>query len=94
LSEHVWFCPALFTIFNIDDFLKILTAVLLERSLIFVSNNLTLLSSVTLGLKTLIKPFQWCFAFVPVLPSALVQILDTPSPILVGITRRDYDLID
>jgi hypothetical protein len=76
--EAYWYCPTLFSIFQIDDFFKVLTAVLLERSLIFVSDNLTILTSVILGLKTLIKPFQWCYALIPILPSALVDILDTP----------------
>ena len=78
LMEAYWYCPTLFSIFQIDDFFKVLTAVLLERSLIFVSDNLTILTSVILGLKTLIKPFQWCYALIPILPSALVDILDTP----------------
>ena len=90
MMENYWFCPSVFSIFYIEDFFRILTAVLLERSLIFVSDNLTILSSVILGFKTLIKPFQWCYALIPVLPSALIDILDTPQPILVGITRNDY----
>lgn len=74
----MWYCPALISLLPIDDFYKILTAVLLERSLIFVSDNLTILSSVILGLKTLIKPFNWCYALIPILPKALLDILDTP----------------
>lgn len=30
---------------------------------------------------------------IPVLPSPLIDILDTPQPILVGITRHDYDML-
>jgi hypothetical protein len=52
----------------VQDFFSILTAILLERSLIFVSDSLTILSSAILGFKTLIKPFSWCYALVPVLP--------------------------
>jgi hypothetical protein len=81
-------------LFYIDDFYKILTAVLLERSLIFVSDNVTIISSAILGLKTLIKPFDWCYALIPVLPSPLIDILDTPQPILVGISPKDYENID
>ena len=91
LIENFWFCPTLFSLFYLEDFYRLLTAVLLERSLIFVSDNLTILSSVILGLKTLIQPFSWCYALIPVLPSALIDILDTPQPILVGITRNDYN---
>jgi len=93
MIDHMWFCPTIFSLFHIEDFYKILTAVLLERSLVFVSDNLTILSSAVLGLKTLIKPFQWCYALVPVLPSPLIDIIDTPQPILVGITRSEFELI-
>lgn len=88
--DNLWFCPALFSLLQIEDFYKILTAVLLERSLIFVSDNLTILSSVILGFKTLIKPFTWCYALIPILPKALLDILDTPQPVLVGITTENY----
>ncbi|CDW72193.1 UNKNOWN [Stylonychia lemnae] len=91
--DCMWFCPTIFSLFFIEDFYRILTAVLLERSLIFVSDNLTILSSVVLGFKSLIKPFQWCYALIPVLPSPLIDILDTPQPILVGISREDYNMI-
>lgn len=55
--DYIWFCPTIFSIFYQEDFYRILTAVLLERSLVFVSDNLAILSSVVLGFKTLIKPF-------------------------------------
>ena len=93
-QEHFWFCPALLSLLHMDDFFRVLRSVLLESSVVFVSNNITLLSAAILGLKALIKPFRWCFALVPVLPSALLDILDTPQPILVGITSKDYEDID
>ncbi len=76
--EAMWYCPTIFSMFYIEDFYRILTAVLLERSLVFVTNNLAILSSVILGFKTLLKPFSWCYALIPVLPSPLIGILDTP----------------
>jgi hypothetical protein len=94
LNDYLWFCPALYSLFNVYDFYKILTAVLLERSLVFVSDNITILSSTILGLKGLLKPFQWCYALVPVLPNPLINMLDIPQPILVGVTKRDYKTID
>jgi len=57
VGDHLWFCPTLFSLFKIEDFFKLFTAVLLERSLVFVSDNITLLSSAILGLKTIMKPF-------------------------------------
>jgi hypothetical protein len=78
MIEYLWYCPTLFFLFDFEDFFSILTAVLLERSIIFVSDNLGILSATILGFKTMIKPFSWCYALVPVLPAPLLGILDTP----------------
>jgi len=52
------------------------------------------LSSVILGLKTLLKPFEWCYALIPILPSALIDILEAPQPLLLGISQSDYDKLE
>jgi hypothetical protein len=79
--------------------LKIITAIFLERSVIFISSSPTKLSSVVLGFKSLMKPFSWCHTLIPVLPSALLEMLDSPFPLLSGVTTEshkkmleDYDL--
>jgi hypothetical protein len=44
---------------NADDFLKILYAMMLEKSVIFVSDNLPVLSSAVLGMQCFLLPFKW-----------------------------------
>lgn len=44
IIDHLWFCPTIFSLFHIEDFFRIFTAVLLERPIIFVSDNITILS--------------------------------------------------
>jgi len=90
LSEHHWHCPILFSFFGPKLFCKILTAVLLEKSLIFVHDNLTVVSSVICALKTLIRPFRWSYLIAPVLPNCLLESIESPQSVLVGITSRDY----
>ena len=92
--EYHWHCSLLFSLFPQYTLLKLLTALLLERSLIFVHDNLSVVSSVVLALKLLLRPFQWCFLLAPVLPNKLLDQIDQPFPILVGITRKDFDNID
>lgn len=65
---------------------------MLEKSIVFVHDNLAVLTSVVLGLKILIRPMQWCYMLVPILPTVLMESLELPQPILVGITTRDYTL--
>jgi hypothetical protein len=70
-----------------------MTAVLLERSIVFVGKQ-SLLSSVILGLNSLLHPFKWCLALVPILPHPLIEMIEAPLPLLVGITNREYrDLV-
>ena len=86
-----WHVPVLLSLFS--DFriiMKLITAVMLERSVIFISANPAKLSSAILGIKSLIKPFSWCNTQIPVLPGDLLQILDSPFPIIVGITQESY----
>jgi DENN (AEX-3) domain len=59
---------------------------------VFVHDNLAVLTSVVLGLKILIRPMQWCYMLVPILPTVLIESLELPQPLLVGITTRDYAL--
>ena len=70
--------------------MEIVTLIMHERSIIFVSNNLTILSNVILGFQALIHPFLWFHPLIQILPRALLGILDSPFPMIVGITHEDY----
>ena len=72
LIEHHWHIPVLFSLFGPKSFCKLLTAVLLERSIVFVHRNPAVVSSVILALKTLIRPFQWCHSLIPLLPRSIL----------------------
>lgn len=62
---------------------------LLEKSIIFVGKA-NLVSSSILGLNCLLYPFKWCFALVPILPHPLIDMIEAPVPLLVGITKREF----
>lgn len=62
---------------------------MLEKSLIFVGKA-NLISSAILGLNCLLYPFKWCFALVPILPHPLIDMIEAPVPLLVGITKKEY----
>ena len=57
LIEHHWHMPVLFSLFGATTFCKLLTAVLLEKSIVFVGKNPSVISSIVLALKVLIRPF-------------------------------------
>jgi hypothetical protein len=74
-----------------EQFFKILIAILLEKSIIFVSDNLALLSSAVLGMQSFILPFKWCHVSIPILPKSLVEMIEAPMPIMVGLLKSHID---
>ena len=48
------------------------------------------MSSAILALNSLLYPLKWCLALVPLLHNQLLDMIEAPMPILVGITRREY----
>ena len=76
-----------------ESFFKILCALLLEKSVIFVSDNLPLLSSAILGMQCFLHPFKWSYVQIPILPRSLVDIVEAPMPILVGLLRSHLDSV-
>jgi hypothetical protein len=50
----------------------------------------SMLSTAILGFNSLLYPFKWCLALVPILPQPLIEMLEAPLPLLVGITNREY----
>jgi len=74
-----WHVPLVLSIFkDIGLILKLLTALILERSTVFVSDDPVKLSSVILGLNTMMKPLEWSFGLIPILSDNLLEYLDAP----------------
>ena len=61
-------------------------AILLEKSLIFVGEE-HLTSLFVIGFSQIIRPLKWCFSCIPVLPVALLDMLEAPVPLIVGISE-------
>ena len=83
--DLVWLCMPLFTSLRFNDFFWLLSAVLQEKSIIFISKNLGLLSSCVLGICALLRPFKWYNLTVSIVPDSLKEILDAPIPVIAGI---------
>ena len=58
-----------------------------ERKIIFVSDKLSLLSNTIQAFETLLYPFNWPHTFIPVLPSFLLEMCESPTPFVVGVMR-------
>jgi hypothetical protein len=83
----VWLAPMFMSALTPETFLKILYCMMLEKSIVFVSDNLPLLSSAILGLQCFLWPFKWSYVQIPILPRSLVEMVEAPMPFLVGLLR-------
>lgn len=69
-----------------------------EKSIVFVSENLGLLSSCVLGALCLLRPLKWSNVTIPILPESLTELLDSPVPLITGLQhiswRIRHDLVN
>lgn len=75
----------LFQCLSIDNVIRAFTAMLTERSIVFCSNNVALLTPVTEALRALLFPFAWQTTYIPVLPVRLYEFICAPVPFVYGI---------
>ena len=45
------------------------------------------------ALASLLYPFSWQHTFIPVLPSQLLEVVESPTPFIVGVMTSDYNSI-
>jgi hypothetical protein len=83
--DSLYFCPVIFSLLRYEDFWYIFCAILQESSVVFKGKNLDHISSCVLGFHGIIRPLYWSHVLTPVLPSSLLDILEAPFPLLVGL---------
>ncbi|KAL0478267.1 hypothetical protein AKO1_008526, partial [Acrasis kona] len=91
--EHINFND-LFTHLKLDHILWVFASVMLERRLLFFSNDISVLSSVTHALVNVIYPFTWQHVFIPVLPKSLIDYVCSPVPFVVGVLSIHKSIVD
>ena len=61
-------------------------ALLLEKTVIFVSQSRTVLGYAAEAFTSLLFPFQWEQILIPILPPSLKDYLNSPVPLIAGIS--------
>jgi len=79
--------PILFHVFKKRQILWLLSAILLERKILFICKNVRMLSSVVLSFVPLLRPFEYQSVVVPVLPERMDMVIEAPVPFLIGLPR-------
>ena len=77
------------TLFRVLSFDQIVTAwkgLLLEKKLFLLCSSKATLSYVSHALVNLLFPFKWIHVYVPILPQKLKVFIDSPVPLIIGIS--------
>ncbi|TNM91238.1 hypothetical protein fugu_019618 [Takifugu bimaculatus] len=82
--EHVDF-ECLFSCLSLRLLLRVFGSLLLERRVIFTADKLSTLSQCCHAAVALLYPFVWQHTYIPVLPPAMLDIVCTPTPFIVGL---------
>ncbi|KAJ7997893.1 hypothetical protein DPEC_G00216890 [Dallia pectoralis] len=82
--EHVDF-ECLFSSLPLRLLLRVFASLLLERRVIFTADKLSTLSQCCHAVVALLYPFTWQHTYIPVLPPAMLDIVCTPTPFIVGL---------
>ena len=78
--------------------IDLVTCALLERKILFVSKNYSLLTAASACLQMLLKPLRWQHLCIPVLPRSMIDTLECPTPFIIGVNsvyafKRDFPFV-
>ena len=76
---------------SIDNIVTIFGCLLVEAKVALVSRHLSLLTPVASGLLSLLFPFDWQGAFIPIMPKSMIEVLDAPVPFFVGLEASSLE---
>ena len=77
-----WHLPLL--LLSVDDIVKVITSILTQQRIIFLSSSYQILTLVIESFFTFIDPFRWRLTYVPVLPNKLADLIEAPGPFIMG----------
>lgn len=70
---------------DVDNFIMLFTAVLIERRILIRSNKYSLLTLASEAICHLIYPFRWQHVYIPLLFFSGVDYIDAPTPYMMGL---------
>jgi hypothetical protein len=74
-----------FRALSIDNVVKVFLLLLLEERVLFLSSSTSLLTETTETILTLLFPLEWLSCYIPRLPNKLLEVLDAPGSLIIGI---------
>ncbi|KAL4497939.1 hypothetical protein ABPG72_014796 [Tetrahymena utriculariae] len=83
----------LFEKISIKTTITLLQSILLERQILLVSSNPNEIISICESLFTLIYPLKWACIYIPLLPLQLSEMSSAMMPYIIGISKKNFDII-
>lgn len=65
--------------------LVLFCAIMTEHKILFHSKSYNRLTDACRALTALMYPFRYTHVYIPLLPAALVEVLSTPTPFIMGV---------
>ena len=84
--NHVVFLETI----GIPNFLRLFHCVMLEKKIIVMGFSMSQISNAVESLSALLEPFHWHHTLVPLLPYHLVNIIEAPTPYIIGIHDSEH----
>lgn len=75
----------LFKELGIDHVVTIFCAALSDIKILFFSRSYWKLTEASKAVESLLYPLKYCYTFIPVLPFDLIEVLDAPTPFIIGV---------
>ena len=85
----MWEAQRTFSKFNLENINLIVSAILLEKNIVFFSRDITNLTAALNTFMGLIFPFRYVSTIIPAVPLNSEFIFDTPVPIISGVSRSE-----
>jgi hypothetical protein len=70
---------------SVDKIVEVVEALLLEKTVIFVSQSQVAVGYVIESLISFLYPLKWEHVILPILPYDLLNLLEAPMPLIAGI---------
>lgn len=80
-----WALPTLLKYVSVDHLLLILGCCLTEMRVVFVADDLQILSACVFSLLLLLRPLSWAGPVIVTLPHTLSAYLESPVPLILGV---------
>ena len=76
----------LFRSLRVHDVISLWSCLMIERKVLLISTQKSLLTNVALALTSLVYPFRWEQVLIPILPAPLKNYIETIFPYIIGVS--------